>query len=91
MAAAIPPTTAPSPAVTTAVPTPSVAASATLAAVDAANAFLDALTSDQRSQLPFFAFDSPLRPNWSNLPPGIDSRSSATAFALATSTPCRPS
>ena len=66
-----PPTTAPSPAVTTAVPTPSVAASEVLAAVDAANAFLDALAKDQRSQLPCFAFDSPLRPNWSNLPPGM--------------------
>ena len=68
--AAIPPSTAPSPAVTTAVPTPSVADSDALAAVDAANSFLDALTADQRSEA-LLAFDSPLRPNWSNLPPGM--------------------
>ena len=62
--------TAPSPAATTSVATPSVAASETSAAVDAANAFLDALAKDQRSAA-LLAFDSPLRPNWSNLPPGM--------------------
>ena len=66
-AAAIPPTTAPSPAVTTAVPTPGVVVSKSPAAVDAANALLDALAEDQRSAA-LLAFDSPLRPNWSNLP-----------------------
>jgi len=65
--AAAPPTTAPSPAVTTAVPAPGVAVSKSPAAVDAANAFLDALGEDQRSAA-VLDFDSPLRPNWSNLP-----------------------
>ncbi|MCY4112318.1 MAG: DUF3500 domain-containing protein [Chloroflexi bacterium] len=68
--AAISPTTAPSPAVTTAVPAPGVAVSEALGVVDAANAFLDALTEDQRSAA-LLAFNSPLRPNWSNLPPGL--------------------
>lgn len=40
------------------------------AAVDAARGFLDALGGDQRSAA-LLAFDSPLRPNWSNLPPGM--------------------
>ena len=40
------------------------------AAVDAARAFLDALGGDQRSAA-LLDFDSPLRPNWSNLPPGM--------------------
>ena len=68
--AAIPPTPAPSPAFTTAVPTPGVEVSAPSAAVEAANAFLDALGADQRSAA-VLAFDSPLRPNWSNLPPSM--------------------
>ena len=46
------------------------ASAATPAAVDAANAFLDALTSEQRSTA-LYDLDSPLRPNWSNLPAGI--------------------
>lgn len=69
-AAAIPPTPAHSPGVATAVPTPSVGASEDLAAVEAANAFLNSLDSDQRSAA-VLGFDSPLRPNWSNLPPGL--------------------
>lgn len=68
--AAIPPTPAPSPAFTTAVPAPGVAVSESPAAVDAANAFLDSLDSDQQLAA-VLAFDSPLRPNWSNLPPGL--------------------
>ena len=64
------PATAPSPAVTTSAATPRVAASAASAAVDAANAFLDALGADQRSAA-LLALDSPLRPNWSNLPPSM--------------------
>ncbi|MCY3784481.1 MAG: DUF3500 domain-containing protein [Chloroflexi bacterium] len=68
--AAIPPTPAPSPAFTTAVPAPGVAVSESPAAVDAANAFLNALDSDQQTAA-VLAFDSPLRPNWSNLPPGM--------------------
>lgn len=68
--AVIPPAPAPSPAVTTAVPPPGVAVSETLGVADAANAFLDALTTDQRSAA-VLAFDSPLRPNWSNLPPSM--------------------
>ncbi len=40
------------------------------AAVDAARDFLDSLGGDQRSAA-LLAFDSPLRPNWSNLPPGM--------------------
>ena len=39
-------------------------------AAEAANAFLEALTPDQRSQA-VYDFDSPLRPNWSNLPAGM--------------------
>ena len=38
--------------------------------VQAANEFINALSSDQRS-VAILAFDSPLRPNWSNLPPGM--------------------
>lgn len=68
--AAIPPKATPSPGVTTAVPTASVAASEDMAAIDAANAFLDSLDSDQRSAA-VLGFESPLRPNWSNLPPGL--------------------
>ena len=68
--AAVPPTAAPSLAVTTAPPTPSVAVSETLGVLDATNAFLDALDSNQRSAA-VLGFDSPLRPNWSNLPPGL--------------------
>ncbi len=68
--AAILPTTAPSPAVTTAVPAPGVAVSEAFGVVDAANAFLDGLTADQRAGA-VLAFDSPLRPNWSNLPPSM--------------------
>ncbi|MCY3913423.1 MAG: DUF3500 domain-containing protein [Chloroflexi bacterium] len=64
------PATAPSPTVTTAVPAPGVAVSKSLGAVDAANAFLDGLTADQRAGA-VLAFDSPLRPNWSNLPPSM--------------------
>ncbi|MCY3801705.1 MAG: DUF3500 domain-containing protein [Chloroflexi bacterium] len=40
------------------------------AIVDAARAFIQALTSEQRSTA-VYDFDSPLRPNWSNLPAGI--------------------
>lgn len=68
--AAMSSTTAPSHTVTTAVPAPGVAVSAALGAVEAANAFLDALDSNQRSAA-VLGFDSPLRPNWSNLPPGL--------------------
>ena len=58
-------------ATATAEPAPeNTAAAATPAAVDAANAFLDALTSEQRSTA-VYDFDSPLRPNWSNLPAGM--------------------
>ena len=57
------PTASPAPAIV-------VDADADAAAVDAANAFLDALTSDQRAAA-VLPFDSPLRPNWSNLPPGL--------------------
>lgn len=39
-------------------------------AVQAANAFIAALTREQRSQATY-DFDSPLRPNWSNLPAGM--------------------
>ena len=67
---AISPTTGPSPAVTTAVSGPGVAVSESYAAVDAANALLDALDSDQGSAA-VLEFDSPLRPNWSNLPPSM--------------------
>ena len=73
-----PPTAAPetaSPAATAPATTVSVAPvsiddAAAAPAVDAADAFLDALASDQRSAA-LLAFDSPLRPNWSNLPPGM--------------------
>ena len=39
-------------------------------AVNAANAFLDSLTDNQRSES-VYAFDDPVRSNWSNLPAGI--------------------
>lgn len=51
-------------------PAPAIADDTGAAAVDAANAFLDALGADQRSAA-LLAFDSPLRSNWSNLPPGM--------------------
>ncbi len=38
--------------------------------VEAANAFIDALSTDQRS-VTMSEFDSPLRSNWSNLPAGM--------------------
>ncbi len=86
-AAAIQETTAPSPAATVAATqaaptaateTASPAATApaiaddtgAAAAVDAARDFLHSLGEDQRSAA-LLAFDSPLRPNWSNLPPGM--------------------
>ena len=71
-AAAIAPTTAPAPTATVAASQAPPTADATdaAAAVDAANAFLDALGADQRSAA-VLPFDSPLRPNWSNLPPGM--------------------
>ena len=55
----------------TASPAPAIAGDTEAAtAVDAANAFLDALAEDQRAAA-VLPFDSPLRPNWSNLPPGL--------------------
>ena len=50
---------------------PAVTASANgSVAVDAAGAFLDSLTDDQRSQA-LYDFDDPVRSNWSNLPAGV--------------------
>ena len=51
-------------------PAPGVAVTESWGVVDAANAFLDSLAVDQRSAA-LLAFDSPLRPNWSNLPPSM--------------------
>ncbi|HEX4999374.1 MAG TPA: DUF3500 domain-containing protein [Terriglobia bacterium] len=56
-------------------PGPAPAGSATARAVTAANAFLGMLNNEERAKAAY-AFDSPQKTNWSNLPSGIYQRNS---------------